>query len=384
MAVTLRVAFTEEIDEPDSALEEILGQLKPDELKAHTLGILYCCVEFVESGVATHIARELPFDVVGMSSMASASLADKGLYRLTLAVLTSDDARFATVSTAPLSADNYQQAIAEAWQEAVARTEAPACFAIGFLPFLRDIAGQEILDAFDAASGCVPLWGSIASGSDMTYADCCTIHNERAEQQSATFALIEGAIEPEFVVTSIPERNIYEHKAVITKSQGCVLSEVNDTPVLDYMHNLGILFNQGDQTTIPLMIDYRDGSQPIALAMYAFLDDGSILCGGSMPEGALLSLGEIDSQGILETAQTSLDELLALTDKSGFLLCPCSTRFMMLAPRQEDEMAVVIERLEGAAPYMLGYSGGELCPVKAEDGSWRNRFHNFTFTACAL
>ncbi|MDR1013762.1 MAG: FIST C-terminal domain-containing protein [Coriobacteriales bacterium] len=384
MAVTLRVAFTEEIDELDVALEEILDQLKPEELKEHTLGILYSHFEFIESGVAAHISRELPFDVIGMSSLASASLGDKGSYRLTLTVLTSDDVHFAAVSTPSLSVDGYQQAFAEAWQEAAAGIGAPARFAIGFFPFSRDIAGQEMLDAFDEASGHVPLWGSIASGSDMTYSDCYTIHNGNVGQSSAVFALAEGAIEPEFVVTSIPERNIYEHKAVITKSQGCVLSEVNDVPVLDYMRKLGILLDQSDQTTIPLLVDYRDGSQPVALAAYAFFDDGSILCGGVVPQGALLSLGEIDSQGILETAQTSLDKLLACSDKSGFLMCPCITRFIMLAPRQEDEMAGVIERLEGKAPYMLGYSGGELCPVKAEDGSWHNRFHNFTFTACAL
>jgi hypothetical protein len=384
MAIVLRTAFTEEVDEPDVALEELLGQLDLEELKANSLGVLYCYTDFIESDVVEYLARELPFDVIGMSSMASASRADKGLYRLTLAVLTSDDVRFAAASTPPLSAENYQQAIAEAWHEASTRVEAPARFAIGFVPFLNDIAGQELLDAFDAASHHTPLWGSIASGTDMTYADCYTIHNDAVKQHSAVFALIEGAVDPEFVVTSIPERNIYEHKAIITKSHGCVLSEVNDTPVLDYMRNLGIIFNQGDHTTIPLMVDYRDGSQPVALGMYAFLDDGSILCGASMPQGALLSLGEIDPSGILETAQTSIDKLLALTDKGGFLLLPCVTRFVMLAPRQEDEMAAVIERLKETVPYQLGYSGGEFCPVKVEDGGWRNRFHNFTFTACAF
>ncbi|MDR2197421.1 MAG: FIST C-terminal domain-containing protein [Coriobacteriales bacterium] len=384
MAVSLRSAFTEEIDDPQRALQEILDLLKPDELKKNSLGILYCYADFVESGVTEYIARELPFDVIGMSSMATAALGEKGSYRLTLAVLTSDDVRFTTVSTPDLMADSYQQAIGDAWREGSARAEEPVRFAIGFLPFLGDIAGQEMLDAFDAASGHTPLWGSIASGTDMTYSDCTTIHNGDIQQRSAAFALIEGAVEPEFAVTSIPERNIYEHKAIITRSHGCVLNEINDVPVLDYMHNLGIIFNEGDQTTIPLLIDYRDGSQPIALAMYAFLDDGGILCGGPVPQGALLSLGEIDPQGILETAQESLDKLLALTDRSGFLLLPCVTRFVMLAPNQEAEMASVIERLEGVASYTLGYSGGELCPVRAEDGSWRNRFHNFTFTACAL
>jgi hypothetical protein len=118
--------------------------------------------------------------------------------------------------------------------------------------------------------------------------------------------------------------------------------------------------------------------------MYAFRDDGSVLCGGTVPEGALLSLGEIDAQGILETASESLDKLLALPGKTVFLPLPCITRYIMLAPRQEDEMLEVIDRFEGVFPYQLGYSGGELCPTKDEDGSWHNRFHNFTFTACAL
>jgi hypothetical protein len=384
MAITLCSAFTEEIDEADVALQEILAQLKPQSLKAHSLGILYCYADFVESGVAEYVARELPFDVIGMSSMASASPAGKGLYRLTLAVLTSDDVRFTAASVPSLLAQNYQQVIAEAWQDAVARAEGPPRFAIGFFPFPKDIVGQEVLDAFDAASGGVPLWGSIASGTDMTYADSHTIHNGAVRQGSVVFALIEGAVDPQFVVTSIPERNIYEHKAIITKSKGCVLSEINDVPVVDYMNSLGIVFDQGDQTTLPLMVDYRDGSQPVALGIYAFLDDGTVLCGGTMPQGALISLGEIDPQGILETASKSLDKLLALPNSNGFLMLPCVTRFFMLAPRQEDEMAAVMERLEGKLPYVLGYSGGELCPVRAEDGSWRNRFHNYTFTACAF
>jgi hypothetical protein len=384
VAISLQTAFTEEIDEPDVALEEILNQLNLEDLKANSLGILYCYADFIESGVTEHVARELPFDVIGMTSMASASRADEGLYRLTVAVLTSDDVRFSTASTPPLSADNHKRAIAEAWERIAAQGVEGNRFTIGYLPFMQDVAGQEMIDAFDAASDRVPLWGSIASGTDMTYSDCYTVHNGVAGQHNAVFALVEGKVNPEFIVTSIPDHNIYERKAVITKAHDCVLVEINDTPALDYMRELGIIFNQGDQTTIPLMIDYLDGSQPVALGMYAFLEDGGILCGGSVPQGVLISLGEIDSQGILETAQASLEKLFSLADKTGVLMLPCVTRFIMLAPNQEDEMIAVLEKLEGVLPYQLGYSGGELCPVKTEDGTWRNRFHNYTFTACAF
>ncbi|MDR2587712.1 MAG: hypothetical protein LBC23_05585 [Coriobacteriales bacterium] len=384
MAIVLRTAVTEEVDEPDLALKELLEQLDVSTLKTNSLGILYCHIDFIESGAAEYIARMLPFDVIGMSSMASASRATEGLYRLTVAVLTSDDVRFTTCSTLPLTATGYQQTITTSWQEALGRAGATPRFVIGFLPFPRDVSGQDLLTAFDEASGHIPLWGSIASGTDMTYSDCYTIHNDVIGKTGAAFALIEGNVEPDFVVTSIPERNISERKAMVTKSHGCILNEINDMPALDYIDQLGIIFNRGDQTTVPLIVDYRDGSQPVALGMYAFLEDRSILCGGLMPEGALLSLGEIDSQGILETMRLSLDKLCSLTDKSGFLMLPCVTRFVMLAPRQEDEMLETIERLEGVIPYQLGYSGGEFCPVKAENGVWRNQFHNYTFTACAF
>jgi hypothetical protein len=38
----------------------------------------------------------------------------------------------------------------------------------------------------------------------------------------------------------------------------------------------------------------------------------------------------------------------------------------------------------GDIPYVLAYAGGEICPVRGEDGKLRNHFHNFTFSLCVL
>jgi hypothetical protein len=56
----------------------------------------------------------------------------------------------------------------------------------------------------------------------------------------------------------------------------------------------------------------------------------------------------------------------------------------MLGMNSEDELRAAVNRLgDAATPYHIGYSGGEICPVYA-DGKPRNRFHNFTFTACVF
>jgi hypothetical protein len=103
-----------------------------------------------------------------------------------------------------------------------------------------------------------------------------------------------------------------------------------------------------------------------------------------MPEGAYLSLGRIDTEGILETADIGLKKILAAKQRNAALLLPCVTRYIMLSPRQDDEMQSVIDALDGVAPYALGYSGGEVCPMRKADGTWVNRFHNFSFSACVL
>jgi hypothetical protein len=101
-----------------------------------------------------------------------------------------------------------------------------------------------------------------------------------------------------------------------------------------------------------------------------------------MPVGCTISLGSIDSLGIIETMRSSIAELWEFDERSGLLMFPCVTRYIMLSPNQNEEMETVLELVDGKLPYLLCYSGGEVCPVKAGDGKYYNRFHNYTFSAC--
>jgi hypothetical protein len=47
-------------------------------------------------------------------------------------------------------------------------------------------------------------------------------------------------------------------------------------------------------------------------------------------------------------------------------------------------MKKVIDIIGKETPYMLCYSGGEVCPIYGKDGRTYNHYHNYTFTACVF
>jgi hypothetical protein len=378
-------AYTEELDDADDAVAELLEQIDFEELGAHTVGLITCSYDFIESGIVDELVEKLPFDLVGMSTMASASCGVFAKYRLMLNVLTADDVQFSTAVTGPLDTGNLDEEIQLAYERALSGLPDKPVFIIGFFPLLRSLGGEDMVIALDAASGQTPIWGSIGSGDDMSYSTCRTIFNSTIDQAVLALIAVSGEVEPEFILTSIPDNHIRNYKGLITSSEGSHLKTVDNIPTLDYIRELGVILNPNDYTTVPLLLDNDDGSRPVALAIYSMNDDGSIVCGGRMPEGAYLSLGMIDHEGILETAATSLREILeAAEQRSVALLLPCVTRYIMLSPQQDSEMLAAIGALDGVVPYALGYSGGEVCPMRRADGSWVNRFHNFSFSACVL
>lgn len=254
-----------------------------------------------------------------------------------------------------------------------------------FMPYIRDVAGYEVVAAMDKSCGGIPMWGSITNNVDFNYETVQTICNGKALRAGLAMMFLNGPVQPKFIVASIPERNIANNRAVITKSEGAILREVNDLPLLEYLANIGLVITKQNITTTPLMIYYEGAEDPVALGFYTLFEDGSVLTGGEMPEGTSFAVGSIDSQGIFESAEAGLKQILDCEDRQATLLLPCVTRYIMLAPEQEAELQLINEKLTGIGkPFMMGYSGGEICPMMGADGKLHNRFHNYTFCACIL
>ena len=383
--IKMHVARTSEIDEIDLALEEIKSQIDFSALKKNSGGVIFCHIDFVESGLVKGLCDALPFDVIGMTSMAGASNTGYGLFDLTLTVLTSDEVTFKVGMSNAINKGNYIGEVDALYKEMRGDVKDNPALILSFMPYIRDVSGYEVVEAMDKAVGGIPIWGSITNNIDFNYETVQTICNGKNLSAGVAMLFLNGPVNPKFVVSSIPERKISNNRAIITKSEGAVLREVNDTPILQYLKNIGLVITKENITTTPLMVYYGDAAAPVALGFYTLFDDGSVLTGGRMPEGTSFAVGSIDADGIFESTETGLKEILAAPDRQATLLLPCVTRYIMLAPDQESELRLICEKLkESGPPFMMGYSGGEICPMTGPDGKLHNRFHNYTFCACIL
>jgi hypothetical protein len=148
-------AHTFELDDPKTAVAEILEQIDPARLKTNSLGILTCYSEFIEAGIAAAISKALPFDIMGCTTSGTAVPADLGETMLSLMVLTSDDISFSTAYSESVIAEQ-DGPIGAAYQTALeGRTEKPALI-LAIAPFHEAVGGEIIVESLTASRAASP------------------------------------------------------------------------------------------------------------------------------------------------------------------------------------------------------------------------------------
>lgn len=378
--IKMLTARTTEIDETDDALKEIFEQIDIGSLEKNSVGLMHCHYEFIESGVVRALCDRLPFDVIGLTTISSATDDYYGMYGLCLTILTSDEIEFATSLTKPLSEQDYNENIADAYQKALSKLPGAPAFIISYFPYISSVSGVNLVGAFDGICGGVPIFGSICFGTDMGFENSRIIRNGEIAEDALAMLLVHGAITPEFHTISLPEINVHGNRAIVTDSEGSLLKTVNGMTITEYLDSIGFTVHKG----APLLVYYPGSSGSVAVGIYKINEDGSIVCGGNIPVGAGIAVGEVSREGVLKTAEDSIKKIIESNNKNGAFIFPCTARYFTLFPDKDDEMKIVSEKLNGKIPYMLGYSGGEICPVPNEDGTLFNRFHSFTFCSCVF
>ena len=380
-------AWTSEADDPAVAVGEILEQLNlENRLLANSAGFITCNDDYVETGMVKAVCDALPFEVVGCTTLTNAVNHESGTLLLCLSVLTADDCLFATGITPPLRG-NVRAAIRDTYHNTARRLGEQPGLILAFFPMISDIGGELMLHALTDAAAGVPIFGTIACDADTAqYSNSFTLHNGICSRDSVAMMLVSGNVNPRFVVTATSEQNLHKQQALITSSEGSLLKEVNGMSAQEYLSSIGLLQGAGVEalSSVPFVVNYNDGSQPVARAIYSLNSDGSASCGGLMPKGGTLSIGRMDVDDILLTAEQSLTKLLHNENANGIIMFPCLGRNMVLGVTPLGEINVIQEALGDSLPWHLAYSGGEVCPVYGNDGRTVNRFHNFTFVACAV
>ncbi|MDR2740244.1 MAG: FIST C-terminal domain-containing protein [Treponema sp.] len=384
------VIHTLKIDDPEAAVAELCGLLeKEGPLLAHSIGLVSCFADFISSGIVADLAKKLPFEIAGTTSLAGASKSAAGEVLLFLTVLTSDDVEFVTGLTDPISAEAVSP-IRAAWKKATAgRAEKPALM-LSFAPLLTNASGDVLVEAFSAVSGNVPNFGTIAVDHNADYHESRVIFNGASYPDRYAFILCYGKIKPIFIVGGLSEKRAFRDKGVVTASAGNQLQGVNGISVADYLSGLGL--KKGPDGAImginayPFILDYNDGTQPIIRVMFAITPEGYAVCGGNMPVGASLQVGVINAEEVLSITEETIKSALVIGQNNGsdngMLIFSCVGRYFAQGFHPEAEMKKVQEALNGSLPFHLCYSGTELCPVYEKNGNTRNRSHNDSIVIC--
>ncbi|MDR3225091.1 MAG: FIST C-terminal domain-containing protein [Clostridiales Family XIII bacterium] len=386
--------FTAEIDDAGVAVPEILAQLdEKDALLKNSIGLLHCYSDFIESGVVKALSEALPFDILGATTLGTATQGSEELAELTILVLTSDDVEFVTGLSAPISEEDagiIADACAQAASAAGQTGEKPALM-INYAPLLMNVGGDFFVKAATAATGGAPVFGTLAIDDNLDYHDSQVLYKGDAYKDRLAFLLLFGEVTPKFYLASISKEKVLRDKGVVTGASGNQLREINDVSVSDYLTSIGLTKDEDGAISginaHPFVVDYNDGTVPVVRIMFAITPEGYAVCGGDIPVGATLLVGSIDGDDVVRATAERLDEILAGEKPNALLIFSCVGRYFSLGYNTSREADEVSSMLDGTGiPYTLSYSAGELCPAQSTEGNadLTNRFHNDTFIVCAL
>jgi len=378
------IASTSEVDDAILAVEQIKSQLGPESgLLKNTIGIVTCYYEFVFSGVLKAVCDMLPFEVTGTISPTQSVPNQSDSFLLTLMVITSDDVEFVKILTPSLIAEP-KKVIAESYR-AAAGTRKPDLI-LTFAAFMIQNSGDEYVQTISEVSGEAPCFGTLAVDDTRDMANCFMLSDGEHYSDRMTMILFYGNIHPKFYFANISQNKIFKKSAVVTKSAGHVLMEVNGRPVIEYFEELGL--GKASETTyamstIPLLLDYNDNTPKVSKIFIRLTPEKYAICAGAMPQGSTLYIGITDKDDVLLTTGEAVDRILEdAQNASGLLVYSCISRIMALGSEQFKETELIREKVGKKLPFMMAYSGGEICPTLTFSDNTINRFHNNAFIAC--
>ncbi|MDR2162327.1 MAG: FIST C-terminal domain-containing protein [Clostridiales Family XIII bacterium] len=384
--IKMQTAFTTELDDPQTAAEDILSQLDLDALPSNNVGIITFYQDAPETGVLAAISEALPFESVGGSVLSSGTEHEFGFEQVSVAVLSSDDVKFSIAVSGEITTENAEDMTRACYRDALSKLDGPPSLIFAFTPMSENISGDRYVLALDDESEGVPVFGTIANAG-LSFDDARVVHNGEAKQFIISLLLFSGDVNPRFFTTAISDSNITRKGSFVTESDGYYLRKINNVAVEDYLVGIGVVTgNTGAIAALPILIDYKDGTKPTAYNMYSNTENGTLV-GGPVPVGSEIVFADVDYDSIMSTADDALKMLLSDIEQHGasaVFIIPCLSRCLTLGHQSEDEMKKTAEVLGQHTPYLFLYSGGEFCPVSDGEGKLVNRFHNMTYTALVL
>jgi hypothetical protein len=382
--------FTYELDDPEKALRELREQLDAQMgLLKNTVGVLACDPEFIKTGVVKTVLEKFPFPIVGATSMAQSANGETGKLLLTLMALTSDDVFFATGMSKAASKEDFLSDVGPSCREAQGRLGADLRLILLFMPYDSEMPGNFYVDVYSALCPGVPIFGSIATDDFPKFSEGLSIGGGHGSKDEVAFILVGGNVAPRFFSAVISGDRMLAG-GTITKSQGNLLMEIDGVPAYEYFAEAG--FAKGGDLHhlrfLPLVMDPQKsegcGAPPIHNEVSGFDQNGFAVCHMDLSQNSTFKLGIVESKEIIESSKAMIEKVNAEQGAQALIMFSCIGRRISLLAEPLKEMNLVSEIIDKNTPYVIAYSGGEICPVSSPGEPVANRFYIYALIACLL
>jgi hypothetical protein len=384
--IKVLTAVTEEIDDEEAAVAEILEQLDlAHSLLANSLGLLHCYSDFCENGIVKDLCGKLPFDVVGTTTTDLSVAGRMSEMGLLLTVLTSDTVQF----TSGVSGEVGNSAggpVTELYRRLIDPLPQKPALLMPFIPFRSTVGGDEFIAQIDALSGGIPAFGTLSASAEIGFSRCYTIHNGEYYPAALVLAALTGDVDPVFMSTSVREEAILKQNAIITGVNRNIIETINNMNAEAYLESIGLV---GDGTvtgleSTPVVIDLEDGSR-LVRAILGSNEKGEVILSGAVPVNSTLAIATMTVNDVVDTAaEIAAKVAQAARGRGGSLMYSCVARYWVLGLQGRAEHEAVAAHIGGTAPYHLVYSGGEIAPQVLSNGKVVNHLQNDSLIICIL
>ena len=392
-----KVFFTEEMDDVEAAAEDIFDQAKDFVFAKNTMALLFIRDEMDYDMLLDLLRSKWSFPVIGTTTLGlfagSYGYKKEGM---SIMLMTADDVSFAVGMTGDLDGDNYMSEIKGLHDRLVAKLpcDEEEKLILCYSGQNRNVNGDNIIAALDAAAPKVPVYGGLAS--DTFSFIHSRIHsrvfcNDRMGTSVQAMAVISGNIHPLYTsITSVSGKTKFSYE--VTKSEGNIVFELEGIPFRNALKKAGL---EADKTEV--IADYilspfvsvlnKDGTTIEVLRDLSFLDHDKnfgVFLGG-IEEGSSLEIGLLNRKDVHDTVRVSFKRFLDRCSTDGIerntIFCTsCAARYLAIGGAVDSQNINFWDELPDDKELIGMYSYGEYCPVDTKDKTGINIFHNSTFT----
>jgi hypothetical protein len=372
------------------AINELTSKIKGKEpLLRNSIGLLFCNMEFIKTGLVTALCKELPFEVIGCTSQIFAVQNAGEDFMLTLTILTSDDVEFTAGLSEPLSMD-AESDLEDFYRELSSRGSNPEKPALMLVcaPHLIGLPMNRQIDILDRASGGVPMFGTVAIDITTAVREPMTIFNGDSYTDRMAVILLRGDVHPRFISHSLPGEPHLQQKFTITEARGNKIYSINNMPAGEYFKKLGLMGRSQDEMQViyafPIIVD-DNGESPKNIIISLMDEEGALVSEQDIPPGSRAVVGTISREMVLTSTRLVLKQLEEAEGANGIILMSCFSRVLTLQDTLEEVNLVIKQMRDLPAPFVFLSSAGEICPAPGDkQGELKNKFHQFTIIACIL